>query len=41
MAEIPPGANLVGTRFVMTIKNAATDNEAYKGKLVAQGCHDR
>lgn len=35
--DVPPGANVLGGRFVLAIKNADTSDEVYKARFVVQG----
>lgn len=39
--EIDPQANVLGGRFVLTIKNKDTDNEIFKARFVVQGHLDK
>lgn len=39
--EIEPDANVLGGRFVLTIKNKDTDHELFKARFVVQGHLDR
>nr|AHF58602.1 polyprotein [Chondrus crispus] len=39
--DMPEGANLLGTRFALAIKNAGTPEEKPKARLVVQGHTDR
>ena len=38
--DVPEHANILGLRFVLTIKNKDTDHEIYKARLVVQGHKD-
>lgn len=38
--DVPAGANVLGGRFVLTIKNVETAEEAYKARFVVQGHTD-
>lgn len=38
--DVPPGANVLGGRFVLAIKNVNTDEEVYKARFVVQGHTD-
>lgn len=40
-SELPAGANVIGGRFVYTLKNAGTRAEEVKGRYVAQGYRDQ
>lgn len=39
--EVPEGANILGSRFVLSIKNKDTGDEVYKARFVVQGHKDR
>jgi len=39
-SKIPKGANVMGARFVLTIKDEGTENERWKARLVVQGFND-
>ena len=39
--DIDPKANILGGRFVLTVKNKDTDKELYKARFVAQGHRDK
>lgn len=41
LKDIPKDANIVGGRFVLTIKNKGTDRETAKARYVAQGHRDK
>jgi len=38
--EIPDNANVLGSRFVLSIKNKDSDEEIYKARFVVQGHKD-
>jgi Reverse transcriptase (RNA-dependent DNA polymerase) len=40
-SELPPGANVLSGRFVITIKDIGTDKELYKARYVVQGHRDK
>jgi hypothetical protein len=40
-SEMPANANLLGSRFVITIKDIGTDRELYKARYVVQGHRDK
>jgi hypothetical protein len=40
-SDVPKNANILGGRFVMTIKEANTDKEVVKARYVVQGHRDR
>lgn len=40
-AEVPAGANVIGGRFVFTLKHVGTPQEMPKARFVAQGQHDK
>lgn len=39
--DVPTNANILGGRFVLTIKNTGTDQELYKARFVVQGYRDK
>lgn len=39
--EVPHGANIMGGRFVLAIKEGGTDKELYKARYVVQGFRDK
>lgn len=39
--EVPPKANILGTRMILAIKNKNTDQELFKARLVVQGHRDK
>lgn len=38
--DVPTGANILGGRFILAIKNVNTDEEVYKARFVVQGHTD-
>lgn len=40
-ARLPEDADVLGGRFVLTLKKAGTDHETHKARFVAQGFSDR
>ena len=40
-ARLPKDANMLGGRFVLTLKRAGTEHETHKARFVAQGFSDR
>jgi Reverse transcriptase (RNA-dependent DNA polymerase) len=40
-SELPPGANIMGGRFVLSNKDVGTPREVYKARYVVQGFRDR
>jgi len=40
-ADVPPGANVIGGRFVYTLKNVGTSSELAKARFVGQGYRDK
>lgn len=39
--SIPPNSNIIGNRYVLTIKNPGTDVEKFKARWILQGHHDQ
>lgn len=39
--DIPDNGNVLGSRFVLSIKNTETDQEIYKARYVVQGHKDK
>jgi len=39
--EMPEGANIMGGRFVLAIKDEGTDKEVWKARYVVQGYRDK
>jgi Reverse transcriptase (RNA-dependent DNA polymerase) len=40
-SELPDGANVMGGRFVLTVKDAGTEREVHKARYVVQGFRDK
>lgn len=40
-SDVPPNSNVIGTRMILSLKHHGTSDQAWKARLVTQGCLDR